>query len=71
TFQIPSAVLSLRQGIGRLIRNREDRGLIAILDNRITTKEYGKYFLSSLPPCPRAPDFEAVRSFFSAPSHFA
>jgi ATP-dependent DNA helicase DinG len=66
TFQLPSAVLALRQGIGRLIRSRNDRGLIAILDRRITKKEYGKYFLSTLPPAPRTASFSEVHSFFSA-----
>jgi len=65
TFQLPSAILSLRQGIGRLIRNREDRGVLAILDHRLTRKEYGRYFLASLPPCPRTDRFEAVQRFFS------
>jgi ATP-dependent DNA helicase DinG len=66
TYQLPSAILSLRQGIGRLIRNREDRGLLAILDHRVTRKEYGRYFLSSLPPCPLTDRFEEVQRFFSA-----
>ncbi|MFQ5597748.1 MAG: ATP-dependent DNA helicase [Nitrospiria bacterium] len=64
SFQIPAAVLSLRQGIGRLIRSRRDRGLIAILDRRITTKAYGKRFLSALPPAPQTDDFKNVVSFF-------
>ncbi|WDT77375.1 MAG: ATP-dependent DNA helicase [Candidatus Manganitrophus sp.] len=68
TFQLPSAILSLRQGIGRLIRNREDRGLLAILDHRVTRKEYGRHFLASLPPSPRTDRFEAVQRFFSAGS---
>ena len=65
SFQLPSAVLALRQGIGRLIRTRDDRGLIAVLDRRITQKEYGKHFLSALPPAPRTAAFDEVRSFFS------
>jgi len=64
TFQVPSAVLSLRQGIGRLIRRKDDRGLIAILDHRITKKKYGKCFLSSLPPAPRTDSLGEVKSFF-------
>ncbi|MFQ5588997.1 MAG: ATP-dependent DNA helicase, partial [Nitrospiria bacterium] len=63
-YQIPLAVLALRQGIGRLIRNSRDRGLIAILDHRITRKGYGKIFLESLPPAPRTDDFERVAEFF-------
>jgi len=66
SFQIPVAILSLRQGIGRLIRNSQDRGLIAILDRRITTKSYGKQFLESLPPAPRTHDFKAVAAFFKS-----
>ncbi len=65
TFQVPSAVLSLRQGIGRLIRRKDDRGLIAILDHRITKKKYGECFLSSLPPAPRTASLEEVKSFFT------
>lgn len=65
SFQVPSAVLALRQGIGRLIRTRDDRGLIAILDRRMTKKEYGKHFLSTLPPSRRTASFDEVRSFFS------
>ena len=67
TYQIPLALLSLRQGIGRLIRSRRDRGLIAILDHRITQKSYGKTFLESLPNAPKTDDFSDVRSFFDAP----
>ena len=45
------AVLKFRQGVGRLIRSREDRGQIAVLDGRILTKSYGKVFLQMLPEC--------------------
>lgn len=48
-YSIPQAVISLKQGIGRLIRSREDRGIIAILDPRIRTKRYGRDFLQSMP----------------------
>lgn len=65
TFQLPAAILTLRQGIGRLIRNREDRGLLAILDTRLTQKEYGRAFLAGLPPSPRTDRFEEVQRFFS------
>jgi ATP-dependent DNA helicase DinG len=50
-YQIPEAVLKLRQGFGRLIRSREDRGIVVILDPRVKTKPYGLRFLESLPPC--------------------
>lgn len=63
-YQIPLAILALRQGIGRLIRNSKDRGLIAILDRRITSKGYGKKFLNSLPKAPTSDCFEDVCSFF-------
>ena len=50
-YQVPKAILLLRQGFGRLIRTRKDKGLVAILDPRIKTKGYGRLFLSSLPEC--------------------
>jgi ATP-dependent DNA helicase DinG len=51
-FQLPEAVLKFRQGVGRLIRTRSDRGLVTILDARVLTKSYGRLFVASLPPCP-------------------
>ncbi|MBM3861110.1 MAG: ATP-dependent DNA helicase [Verrucomicrobia bacterium] len=51
-YSLPEAVLKLRQGIGRLIRSHTDRGIVAILDNRVLTKRYGRVFLDSLPRCP-------------------
>lgn len=50
-FQIPEAILKLRQGFGRLIRSRTDTGIVVILDPRVVTKPYGRRFLDSLPPC--------------------
>ncbi len=50
-YQVPQATLLFRQGFGRLIRTKTDRGVVAILDTRIRTKNYGKYFLRSLPKC--------------------
>ncbi|WP_165071655.1 ATP-dependent DNA helicase [Paludisphaera rhizosphaerae] len=55
-YQIPEAVIKLKQGFGRLIRTRTDRGIVAILDPRVLTKPYGKTFLNSLPECPRIVD---------------
>lgn len=55
-YQIPEAVIKLKQGFGRLIRTRTDRGIVAILDPRVLTKPYGKTFLNSLPECPRVVD---------------
>jgi DNA polymerase-3 subunit epsilon/ATP-dependent DNA helicase DinG len=54
-YSIPQAVLRFRQGIGRLIRNKEDRGVIVVLDKRITARSYGKSFLQSIPPCTLQP----------------
>jgi len=51
-YSLPEAVLKFRQGFGRLIRTREDRGIVVILDGRIRSKHYGKVFLQSIPPCP-------------------
>ena len=51
-YSVPSAALTLKQGFGRLIRSRQDIGIVAILDSRIAKKRYGKYFLKSLPPAP-------------------
>ncbi|MBI2618937.1 MAG: DEAD/DEAH box helicase [Ignavibacteriales bacterium] len=51
-YTLPEAVLKFKQGVGRLIRSRTDRGLITILDSRIVTKSYGRSFLQSLPSCP-------------------
>ncbi|RUL89718.1 ATP-dependent DNA helicase [Tautonia sociabilis] len=54
--QVPEAVLKLKQGFGRLIRSREDRGIVVILDPRVLTKPYGRTFLDALPDCPRSID---------------
>lgn len=51
-YSIPEAILKLRQGVGRLIRNKTDRGSIVILDSRVIHKQYGKAFLKALPECP-------------------
>ena len=54
-YQVPEAIIKLKQGVGRLIRSRTDTGLVAILDPRVLTKRYGQLFLDSLP------DGEVVR----------
>jgi len=59
-YSLPEAILKFRQGIGRLIRHRDDQGIIAILDSRIITKPYGKYFINSLDEC----EIEIVEDFF-------
>jgi ATP-dependent DNA helicase DinG len=51
-LQVPAAALALRQGFGRLVRSRADRGLVAVLDRRLVTKGYGRAFLATLPRCP-------------------
>lgn len=50
-YQVPEAILKFRQGFGRLIRSASDRGVVAILDRRVLTKQYGRLFLGSLPQC--------------------
>ena len=50
-YQVPEAVIKLKQGFGRLIRTRTDTGQVAILDPRVRTKPYGRLFLESLPEC--------------------
>ena len=50
-YSLPEAIIKLRQGFGRLIRNKTDKGIVVILDSRVLTKFYGKSFLSSLPKC--------------------
>ena len=52
-YQLPEAIIKLKQGFGRLIRSRTDRGIVAILDPRVLSKPYGRQFLESLPDCPR------------------
>ncbi len=63
-FQTPRAILSLRQGIGRLMRASTDKGLLAILDIRLFTKRYGRLFLDSLPPSPITRNLEELAAFF-------
>jgi ATP-dependent DNA helicase DinG len=63
-YQVPLAILTLQQGLGRLIRHRNDRGVLAILDPRLRTMGYGRRFLDSLPPAPVTHDLAAVERFF-------
>ena len=63
-YQVPLAILALQQGLGRLIRHRSDRGVLAILDPRLRTTGYGRRFLASLPPAPVTHDLSAVGEFF-------
>jgi len=64
-YQVPSAIISLKQGLGRLIRKASDQGVMAILDKRIMTSRYGSVFLKSLPPIPVIHDMEKIERFFS------
>jgi ATP-dependent DNA helicase DinG len=63
-YQVPLAILSLQQGLGRLIRHRSDQGVLAVLDPRLRTMGYGRRFLASLPPAPLTHDLDAVDRFF-------
>ena len=62
-YQVPTAVMMFRQGFGRLIRTREDWGVVAILDPRVMTKRYGQTFLNSLPNCAVTTEIDDVRDF--------
>ena len=64
--QIPEATISLRQGVWRLIRDSADRGIVALCDNRLNTKGYGRAMLESLPPMRRSTDIEEVKAFAQA-----
>jgi ATP-dependent DNA helicase DinG len=65
-YQVPSAVLTLKQGFGRLIRSLEDRGVLVLLDPRVTRQRYGKTFLASLPPYRMTATITDVEEFFEA-----
>ncbi len=67
-YQIPAAVIGLKQGLGRLIRSRQDRGVLAVMDTRLLTRPYGRVFLSSIPPYPVVHDIDKVRAFFTSQS---
>ncbi len=63
-YSVPNAVITLKQGIGRLIRSSTDRGVIALLDSRLRTKGYGKDFLNSLPRCKITSELKDVAGIF-------
>jgi len=63
-YQVPAAVISLKQGFGRLIRSVKDRGLLALLDNRVLKQRYGRVFVESLPAYKRTKDLADVEKFF-------
>lgn len=67
TIQLPAAAIALKQGFGRLIRRRDDRGIVAILDGRIVTRTYGRVFVETLPTgLPRTSALEQVRRWWNA-----
>jgi ATP-dependent DNA helicase DinG len=63
-YQVPAAVITLKQGFGRLIRSLHDRGLLVLMDNRILKKQYGRVFVESLPNYKRTTDMRVVEEFF-------
>ena len=63
-YTLPQAILRLKQGIGRLLRTSDDRGVMAILDKRLYTKSYGRQVVAALPPARRTADIADVRRFF-------
>ncbi|MBN1276052.1 MAG: ATP-dependent DNA helicase [Deltaproteobacteria bacterium] len=64
-YQVPSAIISLKQGLGRLIRTSTDRGIIAIMDTRIMTSRYGSLFIKSMPGIPITHDLAKIDHFFT------
>jgi ATP-dependent DNA helicase DinG len=64
-YQLPLAILTLQQGLGRLIRHRQDRGVLAVLDPRLRTRAYGGRFLQELPPAPVTASLDDVEGFFA------
>ena len=65
-YQVPLAILAMLQGLGRLIRHRTDRGVLAVLDPRLRTMAYGRRFLNSFPPAPMTQNPEAITRFFAS-----
>jgi len=63
-YQLPSAVIALKQGLGRLIRKSSDRGVLCVMDVRMIRSRYGSFFFQSLPEVPLTHDLEDIRSFF-------
>ena len=63
-YQVPAAVITLKQGFGRLIRSLHDRGLLVLLDNRILKKQYGRVFIESLPNYKKTTEMSVVEKFF-------
>lgn len=66
-LSLPQAILDLKQGVGRLVRSAQDRGVVALLDGRLLDKGYGRRFMRALPQAPVVRDLDAVATFFNAP----
>ena len=66
SYQVPQAVIALKQGAGRLIRDSGDRGVLVLADPRLLSRFYGRLFLDSLPPMPRTRRLDRVRAFFAS-----
>jgi ATP-dependent DNA helicase DinG len=64
-YSVPSAVINLKQGLGRLIRSKKDYGILAVLDSRIWKRKYGLQFLNSLPNCSVTDNIEDLKNFFA------
>lgn len=65
-YQLPSAIIALKQGLGRLVRKNSDRGVLSVMDSRILTSRYGRFFIESLPEMPISHDLEDIKRFFSS-----
>jgi ATP-dependent DNA helicase DinG len=63
-YSVPEAIITLKQGLGRLIRSTTDRGVLSVLDPRLRTKGYGRLFLQSLPPCRVTDNIEDLAAIF-------
>ena len=68
-YQVPQAVIALKQGAGRLIRGIDDSGVLMVCDLRLLTKPYGKTFINAMPPFARTRELEEVRRFFGERDH--
>ncbi len=68
-YQVPAAVIALKQGFGRLVRSVKDRGVLALLDNRLLKQRYGRIFIDSLPAYKKTKDLAEVENFFAGGSN--
>lgn len=65
-LQLPEAVIALKQGVGRLIRDGQDKGVLILCDPRLVQRPYGQVFLGSLPPMPRSRELQRIDDFWQA-----